>query len=488
MPCSLPRTVLLAALPLLLLTACATPGDSASRATAADPAGLAAHLSQGDAAWPQERWWRAFGDTGLDALVASALQESPSLRIAEARLAKARALADSAGSLRYPDVTSSLQATRQRYTENGMIPKPYAGSILTSGELALDFAYDFDFWGRNRDRLAAAVSQTRAAEAERESARLLLVAAVVQSWLRLDRSYRVLDIAEAQQAQRERQLALTRRLLDAGLAAAGEVASADGALAAARQDVQAQREQITLQRHQIAALAGYGPDFAATLPRPQLPDPAAGGLALPRVLPADLLGRRPDLVAARWLVEAARGSAAAARAEFYPNVNLLAFAGYSSIGLGNLLKAGSGIAGWGPAISLPIFDGGRRRAGLDSANADLDLAIEQYNQTLLDAVREVADQAASLTALAAQHADAQHALTQAAKTRELTQIRFAAGLASELTLLAADDAWLSRRRALVDVNDRSLEARLGLIKALGGGYEATPQSRTHEDAPASAAQ
>ncbi|WP_153114662.1 efflux transporter outer membrane subunit [Rhodocyclus tenuis] len=488
MPCSLPRTALLAALPLLLLTACATPGDSASRASPADPATLAAQLSAGDAPWPQERWWSAFGDAGLDALVASALRESPSLRIAEARLAKARALADSAGSLRFPDVSSSLQATRQRYTENGMIPKPYAGSILTSGELALDFAYDFDFWGRNRDRLAAAVSQTRAAGAERESARLLLVAAVVQSWLRLDRSYRVLDIVEAQRTQRERQLQLTRRLFDAGLAAAGDVASADAALAAARQDMQAQREQITLQRHQIAALAGFGPDFAATLPRPQLPDPAAGGAALPSVLPADLLGRRPDLVAARWLVEAARGSAAAARAEFYPNVNLIAFAGYSSIGLGNLLKSGSGIAGWGPAISLPIFDGGRLRAGLDSANADLDLAIEQYNQTLLDAVREVADQAASLAALAGQQGEAQHALAQAAKTRELTQIRFAAGLASELTLLADDDAWLARRRALVDVNERSLETRLGLIKALGGGYDAAPQSRTHEDAPASAAQ
>lgn len=480
--------MLVAVLPLFLLAACATPGDSASRATPAEPAALAAQLSDGDAAWPQQRWWVEFGDTGLDALVAVALAESPSLRLAEARLAKARALADSAGALPYPDVSASLQATRQRYSENGMIPKPYAGSILSSGEAALDFAYDFDFWGRNRDRLAAAVSQTRAAAAERESARLLLVSALVQSWLRQERSYRVQDIAAAQLAQRERQLLLTRRLFDAGLAAAGDVASADGAVAAARQEVRALGEQIALQRHQLAALAGRGPDFAATLPRPQLRDLAEQSPALPTVLPADLLGRRPDLVAARWLVEAARGNAAAARAEFYPNVNLLAFAGYSSIGLGNLLKSGSGIAGWGPAISLPLFDGGRLRAGLDSANADLDLAIEQYNQTLLDAVREVADQAASLAALAGQQTDAQHALAQAAKTRELTQLRHAAGLASELTALAADDAWLSRRRVLVDVDERRREAQLGLIKALGGGYDAAPQPRTDKDAPASAAQ
>ncbi|MQY52541.1 efflux transporter outer membrane subunit [Rhodocyclus tenuis] len=477
---------LLALLPALLLAACATPGDSASHATLTDAQPLARQLSQGKAPWPQDRWWAALGDAQLDRLIDMALADSPSLHVAEARLAKARALADSADARRFADVSLNAQASRQRYTANGMIPPPVAGTVRESGQLTLDFAYDFDFWGRNRQYIAAAVSQTRAAEAERESARQVLIAAVVDAWSQLDRSYRLLDIADAQVKQRERQQALIQQLLAAGLSPRGEANSARSTAASARQERLALREQLALQRHQLAALLGRGPDFAATLPRPQLQAQADDGV--PTVLPADLLGRRPDLVAARWRVEAARGNVGAARAEFYPNVNLTAFTGYSSIGLGQLLKSGSGIAGIGPALNLPLFDGGRRRANLGGANADLDLAIEQYNQSLLDAVRDVADQVASLNALAAQAQEARLALVQAGSARTLAQTRFTAGLASELTTLASDDVWLARQRTLTDIDTRRLTSRIALIKALGGGYDAAPQTHTQEGAPVSAAQ
>lgn len=466
------------ALPLVLvcLAGCASPGGGASHAVPRAPASLGAALSQGLAPWPQDHWWSAYGDPQLDSLVAEALQDNPSLKVAQARVAKARALADSTGALRFPGISANLDVTRQRYTENGLIPPPLAGSTSNSGQLTLDFAYDLDFWGRNRQLFSAALSQGRAEAAEEQGMRLVLAAAVVQGYVRLDRLHTLREVARDQDTQSQRMLELEQRLQAAGLATEGDVAGAASAAAAARQEIQALEEQIVLQGHQLAALAGKGPEFATTLGRPKLHDIAGGASAatladsLPSVLPADLLGRRPDLAAARWRVEAAKGNAAAARASFYPNVNLLAFVGYSSIGLGQLLKSGSGIAGLGPAVSLPLFDGGRLRANLDSANADQDAAIEQYNEILLQAVREVADQATSLHALTGQARESRNALEQSTRARELARIRFQAGLSSELTALTADNAWLQRRRAEADLLERSREARIGLIKALGGGY------------------
>lgn len=472
-PRSAPLLASLAALPLLLaLAGCATPGDSAPHGRLAEAAPLAARLSQGDAPWPQERWWTALGDAQLDRLIDTALAGAPSLQVAEARLRQAQAQADAYGANRQPSAEIGLDVTRQRYTETGAIPKPLAGSTRTSGRLAVDFSYDLDFWNRNRSLFQSALSQQQAAAAEQQGARLILSAALARNWADLERLYSLNDIARDQQAQRQRLLELQQRLHAAGLVAEGEVAQATSQAAAARQEVQALAEQVSLQRNAIAALAGQGPEFAARLGRPALAAAERADGGLPAVLPADLLGRRPDLVAARWRVEAARGGSTAAKAEFYPNVNLLAFIGYSSIGLGNLLKSASGIAGLGPAISLPLFDGGRRRANLEGAHADEDLALAQYNQTLVEAVRDVADQAASLRSLAGQARESSLALSQAERARSLARQRFAAGLASEGAALTAETPWLERRRAEADLRQRQLAARIGLIKALGGGYGA----------------
>lgn len=469
-PRSAPLLVSVAALPLLLaLAGCATPGDSAPHGRLAEAAPLAARLSQGDAPWPQERWWTALGDAQLDRLIDTALAGAPSLQVAEARLRQAQAQADAYGANRQPSAEIGLDVTRQRYTETGAIPPPLAGSTRTSGRLAVDFAYDLDFWNRNRSLFQSALSRQQAAAAEQQGARLILATALARAYGDLERLYSLQDVAQDQLAQRQRLLALQQRLLAAGLVAESDTALAESQAAAARQEVQALAEQLTLQGHSLAALAGQGPDFAASLQRPAL---QLGSTALPSVLPADLLGRRPDLVAARWRVEAARGGSAAAKAEFYPNVNLLAFIGYSSIGLGNLLKSASGIAGLGPAISLPLFDGGRRRANLEGAHADEDLALAQYNQTLVEAVRDVADQAASLQSLAGQARESNLALSQAGRARNLARQRFAAGLASEGAALTAETPWLERRRAEADLRQRQLAARIGLIKALGGGYGA----------------
>lgn len=454
----------------LLLAGCATPGDSRPRLVLQDSAAIASQPLLHGAAPAEaiaERWWQRLGDAQLDRLIASALQDSPSVKLAAARLDKARALAAVSDAAGQPSVSGRLDLSRQRFTENGLVPPPLAGTFASRNEGALDFSYELDVWGRQRASLDAALSQVAAAQADSATASLLLAAGLARSYVQFDRAYSLRDIAEATVLQRQQQLALTGQRVAAGLDARSEALSSDAALAAARQELAALDEQLSLLRHQLAALVGQGPDFAAAIARPQL---QVALLTPPTVLPADLLGRRPDLVASRWRVEAARRDSDAARAQFLPNINLVGLIGLSSIGMAHFFDAGSAITSIGPAVRLPLFDGGRLRGNLASRNAEADIAIAQYNQTLLDAVREVADQVASWRAVAVQQREAGQALALAAESRQLAQLRAQAGLTNQLNALSADSAWLERRRVAAELKARSLDAEISLVRALGGGY------------------
>ena len=189
-------------------------------------------------------------------------------------------------------------------------------------------------------------------------------------------------------------------------------------------------------------------------------------------LPSDLLGRRADIAAARWRVEAATQDIGNARAQFYPSVNLVAFAGFSSIGLDRLLDAGSQQWGVGPALHLPLFDGGRLRANLRGKVADLDASIESYNAAVLDAVRDVADQLASQQSVRQQQMAQRGALALAQNAHDIALQRFNAGLVNYLAVLNAETAVLNQRRQGADLAARALDVQVGLMRALGGGYHA----------------
>lgn len=480
-PMARPVPALLAGLlAAALLSACATPGDSRPRAKLLDSSHvttqpLLASEAAGGAATPvfSPRWWQRLGDAQLDQLINTALADGPSVKLAAARLNKARALAEVSDAAGQPNLSARLDVSRQRFSEHGMVPPPLAGNFYSVNETALDFSYELDLWGRHRASLDAALSQVEAAKADSEAASLLLAAAVARSYVQLDRLYHLLDIATATVTQRQQQLSMTERRVAAGLDARSEALSSETMLAAATQDVALINEQLKLVRHQLAALAGQGPTLAETIRRPVL---VVAVLTPPTVLPADLLGRRPDLVASRWRVEAARRDSDAARAQFYPNVNLVALVGLSSIGMGHFFDAGSAVTGIGPAVRLPLFDGGRLRSNLASRNADADMAIEQYNQTLIEAVRDVADQVASWRGIAEQQRAARRALALAAESRQLAQLRAKAGLSSELVALNADSVWLDRRRVDAELNARALDAEIGLVRALGGAYTSTTEA------------
>lgn len=467
------RRVAIAAAGIILgLGGCANFGGIAPHAAlqASTSRDTVLSLPDQDGAWPDAQWVQQFGGAQLQALVDEALAGNPSLQAAASRVAAAEAAASltTAGTL--PVVGSNFSATRQRYTENGIIPPPLAGAIETDSQLALNFRYDFDFWGRNGAALRSALSQGKLAQAEQYNARLVLATGVVRSWLQLGRNSMQLDLVNQQMQVREALDRLTRLRLKAGLDTQSETQASLQQAASLRAEQAQWQQQIALARNQLAALLGRGPDRGLTIARPVLPTPAT--TLLPSRLPLSLIGRRPDIVAARWRVEAAQGQIDYARAQFYPNVDLMAFAGFSALGLSNLLQSGSRIAGAGPVITLPIFEGGSLRARLSSQVANYDGAVATYNQSLNDALHDVADQVQLLKAAETQSGNQEQATEAARRSHALARERRRVGTINELQLLASQAALLAQQRIAFDAQARRLDVRVGLIKSLGGGFDA----------------
>ncbi len=460
-----PRLAALAA--ALALAGCADMSGIAPQARLRDAQSVGLAQQASPAFAPAAQWWREFGDEQLNGLIDRALRGNPTLKLAQARLARAQAAGEAAGAAQLPQVNGSFDATRQRYSANGLYPPPLAGSRRDSGTLQLSASWELDFFGKNRAALDAALGAERAAQADTQAARVLLASNVARGYFQLARVNDQLAVARRTLAQREEALRLVRDRVDAGLDTQLELRQSEGALPEARQQIEALQEQATLAQHALAALTAQGnQDAVGTQPTLAAVKPVPA----PAQLPADLLAQRADVAAARWRVEAAGYDVKNAKAQFYPNINLLAFAGFSSIGLGRLLNAGSEQWGVGPAIRLPIFEGGRLRANLRGKTADLDAAVESYNATVLDAIHDAADQVASMRSIARQQAEQRDAQAAAEAAYDIALQRYKAGLGTYLNVLTAETAVLTQRRLGVDLAGRALETQVALIRAFGGGY------------------
>lgn len=464
-PTPSPRRMAALALAVALLAGCATPGDRA-QATRLDD-GQALALAARTEALPAADWWRVLGDAQLDTLIEQALRDQPSLAVARERVRRAQAQADVLLAAHGPQAQLSASLTRQRYSEHGLVPAPIAGDTWSSGELQAALAWSPDLFGAQAAEQAAALGQARAARAEAAAAANGLATQIARGHVALARLLAQREVLQAQTAQRERIRQITQRRVAAGLDTRVEQLQADAALPDLRVQLEALDEQTTLLRRQLAVLSGQPPEALSSL-SPRLTELRSP--VLPATLGADLLGRRPDLVAARWRVEASLADVRAAEAAFYPSINLVAYAGLSALGLDRLFDLGSRQLGVQPALRLPLFDGGRLRAALQGRESERNAAIAQYNVTLLDAVREAGDALASEQSLQRQRAEQASALAAAEQAHTIAEKRYAAGLGNQLTVLATETAVLAQRRNAVDLQARQLDNRLALIKALGGGW------------------
>ena len=466
-----------------LLGACVTPQERVTpSATVIAPASLAATKTISgtpSGEWPGERWWTVFADAQLDALIDEALSGNPALRVAQARIAQARAQVDAVLASSTPGFIGGLDITHQRYSESGTVPPPIAGSTRTSSRLAMDFSFELDYAGRYDAAIAAARASESAASADAYAARLTLSSAIARAYFQLQALFQLRAISGREIAQAERRIELTRQRFGAGLDTELALSRAQTVPPEIRAGIAQLDAAVALARNQLAALAGQGPDRGVSInaalgPAATARAPTATAQALPRDLPAslplDLLGRRPDLAAARWRAESSAREIEVAKLRFLPNVNLVAFAGLASLGLNRLLSAGSLIAGVGPAVRLPLFSAGGLQAALNGREADYDLAVERYNELVIEAVREVADQVQARRAIEAERRERARVLAATDRTLRLAQDRYRAGLANYLEVLDAEVALFGLQRAEADLRVRALQAEVSLYRALGGGY------------------
>jgi NodT family efflux transporter outer membrane factor (OMF) lipoprotein len=267
--------------------------------------------------------------------------------------------------------------------------------------------------------------------------------------------------------QRQNYLELTLLRASVGLDTQIEQQQAEGLLSQTRSLAEGIDEQINLVRHQLTALAGQRIDAYDHL-SPKLDQLKLE--SMPLALGADLLGRRADVVAARWRVEAAVQDVKVARTQFYPNINLSAFIGVSAIGASRVFEGSSRESAISPAIRLPLFDGGRLRAQLKGRQGELDIAISSYNSVLLDAVKEASDAISSSQSLQRQQQEETKALAFARSAYDIYVVRYSAGLINQQMVLNAQNQWLAERRTAIDLLARELDNRVVLMKSLGGGW------------------
>jgi NodT family efflux transporter outer membrane factor (OMF) lipoprotein len=470
----------LASSALLALGGCASSAGIASQAQLLLPSslGLEAPVAQGAAVVAPD-WWRGLGDPALNELITHALSANPSLGVAQARLGRAQAAVSGTRAADGPQVNATLDASRQHFSATSIYPPPLGGSTRALGTAQLGGSWELDFFGRNRAALEAAVGAQRAMQADLQAARILLASQVARAYVQLGRLGEQRALALRAQQQRDEQLALVRQRVQSGLDTRVEQSQSEGALSEVRQQVEQWDEQLALTRHALAALAAQAPgaldDLNVSLRQLQ-------ALSLPPLLPADLLGRRADIVAARWRVEAASSEVQAAKAQFYPNVNLTAFVGLSSIGLDRLVQSASEQYGAGPALHLPIFDSGRLRSNLSGKTAELDAAIQSYNGVVLEALRDAADQLSALRSIERQQLQQSQAQMAADSIQQLSRQRYEAGLSGLAPVLNAETAVLNQRRQAVDLQARTMDSQIALIRALGGGYVAEADASGVKDA------
>ena len=450
----------------LILAGCASPGPQTERLPMLDAKALSASAT--DTAWPQAKWWSAWGDRQLDAIVEQALAGQPTLQAAQARVRQAQAAVGVADAARLPQVNASVDMSDQRFSANGLFPPPYGGGTFWNNTAQIGASWELDLFGRQRAALDAAIGQSRAAQADEQAARVLLASNVAAGYFNLARLLESRGVASEALAQRQQIVTLVRQRISAGLDTTVELRQAEGLIAQTQVEIEALDEGIARARHGLAELAGQGPQAFDTL-SPGLAALHSG--ALPQALPADLIGRRADLVAQRWRVDASAKEIAVARTEFYPNINLVAFVGLNSLGLDHFIEAGSRTYGAGPALRLPIFEGGRLRAQLNARQAEADSAIAGYNAALLRALREVSDEVSSLQSIERQQIAQADATTAADAAYDLALQRYRAGLGNFLVVLTAQTNVLAQRRAVTDLKARHLAAEVALSRSLGGGYQ-----------------
>lgn len=413
-------------------------------------------------------WWTMFHDPELDKLEQSLDADSPSLAIALARYERASAFESEARAGLFPHLGIGGGASDNRQSNN----RPLRGSNQPN-EYDADGAqfnadYEFDLWGRIRNEVAAGHAQAQAAQADLASARLSLEARLADEYFQL-RGYDIqAQILASSLKAYQQGLTLTRNRMQGGIASGLSVARAQNQLSDAHAQIDEVAAQRSLTEHAIATLIGV-PASNFTLPvSPQ----KVRAPTIPTSVPSTLLQRRPDIAAAERRSFAANADIGVARAAFYPDIGIAGMYGWQDTGEGNLFSFGNRTWALGPFVTLPLFQGGLRRARERQAKAEFDEASAQYRLTVLDAFEQVEDNLALFNRLTHEAHDEDAAASSALAAQQIATNRYTEGIINYLDVVTAQTAYLNAKRAAEQVRTRRLQASVALVRALGGGWDA----------------
>jgi len=429
-------------------------------------------IETGGGDWPAREWWQRYQDPTLDKLITLGGANSPSLATAQSRYDSARQSVKLAAAAAGAQLDASADGNRQRLSENGVFPPQLLGfTWYNQFDLGLQASYTFDWWGKQRDSVEAAMDQAHAALADRSAAALMLASSIADTYFGWQADQNRLVLAREEERTVEAEAKVTAARVHADLDSADELNRSDLALAAAREQIAMLEGSAKLRVVALAALVGQS--IADLPPLDRKPLPAFPG-ALPDNVKLDLIARRADITASRWRVEAAERSLAGARADFFPDVTVNGLAGLQSIDMGRLLEYGSRVPEIGAAIHLPIFDAGRLKARYGGAQAAADSAVSSYRDTVINAARDVATQAATRSQIDAQRTERARAVAAALRIKDTAAARVAQGITDYRTELSATESLIEQRDAMLQLDAAALSADIALQRALGGGYE-SPQ-------------
>ncbi|WP_431824477.1 efflux transporter outer membrane subunit [Burkholderia sp. F1] len=473
---------------LLALSGCAPSGflPSLSLRAPADDA-LARTAGPGAAgAWPAPDWVTQLQDPQLDQLIAEALQQNPDLQVAQARLRIAQAQLQQFDALTGLTGTAGATVNRARMPQPGDIADVTIGGYKVPVQVFGDPAaspssvfvalnYQLDLWGRNKAATKSLMSLRDAARVEADQVRLAMSTAIVTVYCQLDQAHAARDLLQEKLKVSQRVTTVLRERTARGIDNAYDASDASIKRSRLLGQIALNDEQIKLAQLQLGVLSGRGPERGLALRRPQVGKFGKfGDAALPARLPADLLGRRPDIVAARLRVEAAYANADATRAQFFPDVNLVGLGGVFALTPASLFSRDALAGSVGPAVSLPIFDRGRLKAKLGADVAQADVAIGLYNKTVDDALGQVAQLVTSLQTSQTLVAQQQDAVAAAQKIVQIATDRHRRGLLMQKDVDVAQLSLIDERAQLIDLLGKQRTLRVGLIGALGGGFDAGP--------------
>ncbi len=423
----------------------------------------------GGADWPAQDWWKRYQDPTLDQLIELGGANSPSLASAHARYDTARQSVRLAAAESGAHLQANADADRQRLSDNGLFPPQLLGfTWYNQFDLGLQASYTFDWWGKQRDAVQAAMDQAHAALADRSAAALMLASSIADAYFGWQSDQSRLLLAREKLLAVELQAKVSAARVRADLDSADELNNADLGIAAVREQIAMLEGSAKLHVVELAALVGR--PVSELPPLSPKPLPSFPG-ALPDDVKIDLISRRADVTASRWRVEAAEKSLASARAEFYPDVSINALLGVSSLDVGKLLEYGSRVPQVSGAIHLPIFDAGRLKARYGGAQAAIESAVSSYQDAVIGAARDVATQATSRAQIEAQRSQRARQVDAALRMKKAAAARVRQGLSDSRSELLATETWIDQRDGLLQLDSAALLADIALQRALGGGYQ-----------------